>query len=384
LAGRGLQRLRGEPLPLGLTLGFLGVLLLGAIGAAMAGVAFGSGWARGLVWVGSAAWVARGRPGPARLTVVAALALAEPAVANAGLIELGDEALWLPAASPVPEVGPDDRLCVDLGFGGYALPQGQRGWEGARAAERATLDSGFSAVYRVRSALHHLPFGPAAVEQLCSVPDACDDACARFLGARWLFVPREAAPRLLASGEYRPARELSLPEAALLEDLRAPPYAAVRPARLYERPWETVVALHRRELDPGAQALLAVAEAPPGAASWMGQGQAQARRPRPDRLEVQASADGPGVLVVREAYSRDWQGTLDGRPAPVLRVNLGMLGLAVPPGAHRVVFEHHPWGWPWAFALYGLALIACLTALVRRPGSSGSGGSLTNPRSTRA
>lgn len=59
----------------------------------------------------------------------------------------------------------------------------------------------------------------------------------------------------------------------------------------------------------------------------------------PDRLTLQASLDRPGVLVLSEIHHPDWVATVDGAPAPILRVNGMLRGLALGPGRHEARME---------------------------------------------
>lgn len=61
-------------------------------------------------------------------------------------------------------------------------------------------------------------------------------------------------------------------------------------------------------------------------------------RYEPQRIELQTSNQQPGFLVLSETYYRGWEAWIDGRRAPVERVNYALRGLAVPAGEHRVEF----------------------------------------------
>ncbi len=371
LAGRGVQSLRAEPLPLGVLLSFGSVLI--AVGVPMARIipGFGPLLVRGVLALALGAVISRASDGWHRLGLVSALALLELALVNGSLVKSEPQARWLPEHSPIPEISLGERLCSDLGYAGAELPPGHTSWEDMRQGELNVLYSGSPAIYNVRNTIGLVPAKPHGLEQLCSVLDVCDDICGRMLGARWDVVQPTAAPRLLATGEYRLVRNLELPRCSLLEDLRAPPYASIRPARLYTDEWATIVALHRREIDPDAQVLLAQSEAPSDASSWTGSGQATItdtateQAEHPDRISLAVKADSAGVLVVHEAFTRDWQASLDGQPAHPLRVNLGMLGVPVPAGEHRIELRYHPWGHPWSLLAYVLGLLTSFSLMAR-------------------
>ena len=61
-------------------------------------------------------------------------------------------------------------------------------------------------------------------------------------------------------------------------------------------------------------------------------------RYEPQRIEIATRNDRAGFLVLSEIYYRGWEAWIDGKRAPVERVNYVVRGLAVPAGAHRVEF----------------------------------------------
>ena len=69
------------------------------------------------------------------------------------------------------------------------------------------------------------------------------------------------------------------------------------------------------------------------------------------RIVVRAA--GPGLLVLSEGYDPGFRARVDGRAAPVLRVNGDRMGVVLEEGTHRVVLTHRARGL-WA----GLALAA--------------------------
>jgi hypothetical protein len=58
----------------------------------------------------------------------------------------------------------------------------------------------------------------------------------------------------------------------------------------------------------------------------------------PNRIELTARNPQPGFLVLSEIYYRGWDAWIDGRRAPVERVNYVLRGVAVPAGDHRIEF----------------------------------------------
>jgi hypothetical protein len=78
------------------------------------------------------------------------------------------------------------------------------------------------------------------------------------------------------------------------------------------------------------------------------------------------SAPGPGFIVLTEAYEKDnFRATLNGRPAPYLRVNHAFKGLYVDSaGTYEVRFEYWPRGLSVTLALSAAGLVLIVLALV--------------------
>lgn len=88
-----------------------------------------------------------------------------------------------------------------------------------------------------------------------------------------------------------------------------------------------------------------------------------------DHLSFRVRASAPTVLVVRDGWSRGWQATVDGRPAPVLRANGRHRAVPVPAGESRVEMTYVPPGRQAGLlsAALGVAGLGALVALRRAP-----------------
>lgn len=62
----------------------------------------------------------------------------------------------------------------------------------------------------------------------------------------------------------------------------------------------------------------------------------------PKRLVIKANVKAPAVLLLNDRYDPNWWVTVDGQPAPLLRCNFIMRGVALKPGAHTVEFAFLP------------------------------------------
>jgi hypothetical protein len=76
------------------------------------------------------------------------------------------------------------------------------------------------------------------------------------------------------------------------------------------------------------------------------------------RVEVEAHMAAPGLLILSDSHYPGWKVTVDGAPAPLLRVNYALRGVYLPSGTHSLVFRFSP---PTFWT--GLALTSLVTAL---------------------
>ena len=91
----------------------------------------------------------------------------------------------------------------------------------------------------------------------------------------------------------------------------------------------------------------------------------------PNLTTLEVETPGEAVLVTPYvAATRNWEGRIDGRPAPLLSVDGGFLGLRVPPGRHTLSVRYHSQalvlGYRVAAVAALLAAIALAVAATRR------------------
>ncbi len=65
-------------------------------------------------------------------------------------------------------------------------------------------------------------------------------------------------------------------------------------------------------------------------------------RYEPQRVELRATMDRPGIVILADVYYPGWRLTIDGKPAPIYRANRMMRGAAVPAGEHTLVYTYEP------------------------------------------
>jgi uncharacterized membrane protein YfhO len=101
---------------------------------------------------------------------------------------------------------------------------------------------------------------------------------------------------------------------------------------------------------------------------------------RAEESRVEAESDGPGLLVVNDAWWPGWRATIDGRPAELLPADVLVRAVRWPPGRHTLVMTYAPpeVAWGWAASAAGALVLALRVhrAARRRPGApaSASGG----------
>jgi hypothetical protein len=84
------------------------------------------------------------------------------------------------------------------------------------------------------------------------------------------------------------------------------------------------------------------------------------------RIEIATRSATPAFLVVSEIASAGWQATVDGAPAPIVRTDALLRGVALPAGAHRVAFVYQPRALRIGLALAALVPIGFAVAAMWR------------------
>ncbi|MFM8470206.1 MAG: hypothetical protein ACKODH_09590, partial [Limisphaerales bacterium] len=62
----------------------------------------------------------------------------------------------------------------------------------------------------------------------------------------------------------------------------------------------------------------------------------------PKRIQLEATAAAPSILLLNDKHSPNWKVTVDGQPATLLRCNYLMRGVSVPAGRHTIEFRYEP------------------------------------------
>lgn len=89
-------------------------------------------------------------------------------------------------------------------------------------------------------------------------------------------------------------------------------------------------------------------------------------RDEEEEVEIEATLDAPGFVVLADTVYPGWRATVDGAPAPIFPTNHLFRGVPVPSGTHRVRFVYAPWTIPCGIAVSVIVLMI-LVDLAWRP-----------------
>ena len=140
-------------------------------------------------------------------------------------------------------------------------------------------------------------------------------------GAPQLDSPLEVAYRGPDAVVYRDPG--ALPRAYVVSNVRRAGYD------------EALSTLARGGLDPRRDALVP-ADAPPAGSGRAPLRPARVETPDSQHVQIDVPAGRGGWLVVANAYSAQWEATVDGRPARLHPTNFAAMGLPLAAGAHSV------------------------------------------------
>jgi len=79
---------------------------------------------------------------------------------------------------------------------------------------------------------------------------------------------------------------------------------------------------------------------------------------------VRLTAEGPGYLLLTDAYYPGWVATLDGMPTPILRADIMFRAVELPEGIHTVEFRFEPRSVTIGLWVSGLAWVSVLIVLI--------------------
>jgi hypothetical protein len=82
-----------------------------------------------------------------------------------------------------------------------------------------------------------------------------------------------------------------------------------------------------------------------------------------EKVVIDATASRPSLVVLTDSFYPGWKATVDGKPAPIERVDYVLRGVSVGPGHHMIVMRYQPASWRLGWIVSLVALLALLGAL---------------------
>jgi hypothetical protein len=84
-----------------------------------------------------------------------------------------------------------------------------------------------------------------------------------------------------------------------------------------------------------------------------------------ERLSIAADARRRSLLVLTDVHFPGWKATVDGKSAPIERVDYLLRGVVVPAGRHEVEFSYEPASWRigWIVSALGTLTLLAMAAM---------------------
>jgi hypothetical protein len=198
---------------------------------------------------------------------------------------------------------------------GYSPVQLSRYWSFVRATNRLPI------------------YYNAALLQEPELPDL------RLLGVRFMIVPSYLVPDRLLNGRFMDSDG----RFTLWQIGGHEPRASVVPAfHVMSKGAHALLYVLQPAYDPKRDAYV---EQDPGITRVAGSpdegGTATYEEVTPERVEMDVQANAPSIVVIRNAWDRNWEVTVDGEPGEVLRTDYFLQGVPVGAGSHHLVLTYH-------------------------------------------
>jgi hypothetical protein len=210
--------------------------------------------------------------------------------------------------------------------------------------------------------------------------EGTDSNAASSFGAAWPMIARRFALTHVAiplpfDPSYRESAELAITGAergqgdgASFELWEVPhrPWAFfAESARIVQLPDDARVALHELEVAGDHDTVLVETPAQPSLAP----GRVHRVERSGEYVRIEAESDGPGLLIVQDAFWPGWRASIDGPPAEVIPADYLVRAVRWPPGRHvlEMVYDPPELRVGLAFSALGVFLASCLAVrAVRR------------------
>jgi Bacterial membrane protein YfhO len=110
---------------------------------------------------------------------------------------------------------------------------------------------------------------------------------------------------------------------------------------------------HLRTSEDPATEVAVAAEAIPSGLPATQLGRVRLAAHLPDRVELQAEMETPGLVVLSDAFYPGWKAEVNGAAATIVRVNEFVRGVFVSAGSQRIIFEYNPPAYQLGLAITG-------------------------------
>lgn len=182
-----------------------------------------------------------------------------------------------------------------------------------------------------------------------------------LLGVRWVLAHEELPPpferaHVGPTGLGVWERPDALPRAFLARAARRVDDDAERLALLGAEDFDPLVALFEGPAPDFAGPY--ESEAPPGTVALV--------EHAPGRAVARVAVERPALMVFTETFDPGWRATIDGRPAPVERIDHALSGIWLQPGEATVEIRYAPASFRVGVLLAGVGLLALAAAALRR------------------
>ena len=280
----------------------------------------------------------------------------------------------------------------DLQYGGWSWPSTYREWYFSPEAQSLLINArammlglddvqGYNPVQlsryvRFLSTLNHQDQNYHDAQIL---PGGLTSPMLNLLNARYIIIPNDLAaarPRAdLLELETNYPVVFENTQIKILENAAALPRAWIVHSAGRATVASQLAVLSDQQIDPRATALLADADALPSLAlpeqPW--KESVAVSDPDSDTVQLHASLQSDGMVVVSEAYASGWNAYVDGVKTPVYLTDGVLRSVAVPAGDHIVELRYEPKSLTiglWISGIAGLAMLAALALALwerRRP-----------------
>lgn len=121
----------------------------------------------------------------------------------------------------------------------------------------------------------------------------------------------------------------------------------------------------RRAAAPATRVAVAAADVPLGGIPERMRGTTRLLAYRASEVEIEATMETPGLVVLSDTFYPGWEVDVDGSPEPIIRANYFCRGVFVDRGTHHLVFRYRPGSHRAGVLVSCLALLAAAAAVIR-------------------